>query len=61
MEKSQVMERILNQLNLSLKFKYWHKDHGLILLKPLNNPPKFKKMQLTKEFLERELQTFIIH
>jgi hypothetical protein len=27
----------------------------------LNNPPKFKKMQLTKEFLERELQTFIIH
>ena len=61
MEKSQVMERISNQLNLSLKFKYWHKDHGLILLKPLNNPPKFKKMQLTKEFLERELQTFIIH
>ena len=61
MEKSQVMERNSNQLNLSLKFKYWHKDHGLILLKPLSNPPKFKKMQLTKEFLERELQTFIIH
>jgi hypothetical protein len=54
------MEKNLSQLNQQQKFKFWLKDLILILLKPLNNPQKFKKIQLTLESLEREFQIFII-